>query len=977
MIYAFENFELDTKLYELRRDGKPCRMEPQVFDMLLYIVENRDRVVTKNDLFDHIWKNRVVTDSALASRLKAVRATLGDRGRDQRLIKTLHGRGFRFVGNVTEQEKGSIQGEASSPTRAQVETSPPATTALPGRETQQSALLSGLATAKSGARQIVFITGDAGFGKTTLLRSFIAALAQDEPVYVAHGQCLEHHGAGEAYMPILEAIARLCSEDDVSAFAEIMAQRAPTWTTQMPGLCESGKVNTQAQQRGGTQDRMLREMVETLEVFTSQHTLVLVLEDIHWSDPSTIDLVVRVAMRTDRAQLMVVATFRPANLKSRQSLYSTVKTLIVREHSREVALSTLDEASVDQFLDDRFNHAKLPPQVRNVLYQRTGGHPLFTRNVVEQWVSDGTFVKNDGTWKLSVNLEELTRGVPDNLRLFIEQFIEELEAMDRLLLEGAAVRGCEFTTAEVAAVLDQSEEDIESRCSVLASQGRWIHASGVEEWPTGQISSVYTFAHDLYQEVLYDLVPLGQRGRIHRTIGERLESAYGDKAVDKAVELANHFVQGRVPEKAVEYLRLSASKSLNRNAPREAITVLRKALDLVPRLTDETDRANQELDLQLMLAPALISLEGVGSKDAEGAFERARALCDMLKKEDKLQQVLYGMGAMYEVRGEFNRSQSLMAERMKLPSIEKDDLLRLETHELLACSLFHQGQFDLSLKHAKEGISRFDTNRHSIMAPAYGENPGISCFYWAALDLLLKGSISQAFQLLQEGIKMSQDSDQQYSLATAYVQAATFHQIMRDVEGTLKWAELAGKNGAQQGYVLRVAMGLVLQGWGQVMAGDTEEGIENLEKGIEDTRVTGACMDRPYFLGLLAEAYTVASRYDEGLRIVDEALIETEDRIHFFYASELHRLRGALLLELTEGKFQDQAESSFNQALTVAHERGAKLMELRVTTSLARLLRDRGDHDRASVMLEEVISGFVDVKDTPDLCEARRLMKSL
>ena len=185
MIYAFENFELDTKLYELRRDGQPCRMEPQVFDMLLYIVENRDRVVTKNDLFDHIWKNRVVTDSALASRLKAVRATLGDRGRDQRLIKTLHGRGFRFVGNVTEQEKGSIQGDTSSPTGAQVETSPPASTALPGRETQQSVLLSGLASAKSGARQIVFITGDAGFGKTTLLRSFIAALAQDESVYVA------------------------------------------------------------------------------------------------------------------------------------------------------------------------------------------------------------------------------------------------------------------------------------------------------------------------------------------------------------------------------------------------------------------------------------------------------------------------------------------------------------------------------------------------------------------------------------------------------------------------------------------------------------------------------------------------------------------------------------------------------------------------------------------------------------------------
>lgn len=977
MIYAFENFELDSKLYELRRDGKPCRMEPQVFDMLLYILENRDRVVTKNDLFDHIWKNRIVTDSALTSRLKAVRAVLGDGGRDQRLIKTLHGRGFRFVGHVIEHEDGSAKTAGGPPEKGHVQASTPVTTVPPGRKEQQSELLSMLTSAKGGERQIVFITGDAGLGKTTLLRSFIAALAQDESVYVAHGQCLEHHGSGEAYMPILEAVARLCGEENTPAIADIVSQLAPTWAQQMPGLGQNGDVSVQGSQRGGTQDRMLREMVEVLEAFSSLHTLVLVLEDIHWSDPSTIDLVVRLAMRADKAQLMVVATFRPANLKSRQSLFSTLKTLVVREHGREIVLDALDEASVGQFLDHRFNRAKLPPEVRNALYQRTGGHPLFTRNVVEQWVADGALVESDGTWQLTANPEQLAQVVPDNLKLFIQQFIEELAAQDRNLLEAAAVRGREFSTAEIATVLDQTEEDIELRCSRLAGRGRWIHASGVKEWPNGQISSLYAFAHDLYQEVFYELVPPGQRGRIHRTIGERLESVYGDQAAGKAGELANHFVHGRVPEKAVEYLRLSASTSLDRSAPREATAALRKALDLVPGLGSETARAQQELDLQQMLATSLIALEGVGSKSAEQAYERARALSDLLGENSKTQEVLYGMGAMYEVRGDFNRSQSLMNERLELPSIEKDSLLQVETHELLACSLFHQGQLALSLKHAKEGMSRFDTNRHSVIAPAYGENPGISCAFWAALDLLLTGDETEASVLLQKGIEMSQLSDQQYTLATAYAQAATFHQITRDVGATLKWAELAGETGAQLGYALRVAMGLVFKGWAQAISGDVDGGVTNLKHGIDGARITGACMDRPYFLGLLAEAHTAASQYDEGLDAVDEALADIEDRTLFFYASELHRLRGTLLLGSKGKKYKDQAESSFRQALTVAREQGAKLLELRASTSLARFVGNQGDRDQALTLLEGAVAVLGNPKDSPDLREARELMESL
>ena len=664
MIYTFEDFELDTQLYELRRSGEPCRMEPQVFDILLYLVENRDRVVTKNDLFEHIWKDRFVSDSALSSRLKAARATLGDGGREQRLIKTVHGRGFRFIGHVAEQphmaknkkELNKVVEKAIAGRYYQAEVD---ITAPIGREQQLASMLASLDDAQTGRRQIIFLTGEAGFGKTTLVGSFVNALADDQSIRIAHGQCLEHYGQGEAYMPILEALSRICREDDDKKVISLLSERAPTWIAQMPGFGDVDIHEVERHLRGGTQDRMLREIVEALETLAADQTLVFVLEDIHWSDPSTIDLVTRLAARTDQTRLMVVATYRPADLKDRdQSMCRALQTLVIRERAQEIPLDTLNEESVRQYLDQRFRQTSLSAELAVGLYTRTNGNPMFMCNVIEHWINEGLLVEEDKAWQLKVTTDQLTQEVPHNLRQFIEQFFYTLDSLDQLILQVAAVRGSEFTCAEIATAINKSEQDVEAHCVALAQTGRWIQSRGVVEWADGTISSGFAFNHDLYQEVIYELVPIAQRIRIHRDIGELLEKAYGSESSEKAVELANHFVQGRVFTKAVHYLRLSASQALNRIAPREAVNSLRRAIELLPRSQDANDRANQELTLQILLAPPLIAIEGVGSRGAEAAFMRARELCEELEDQAKLQQVLYGMGAMYEVRGEFSRSQA-------------------------------------------------------------------------------------------------------------------------------------------------------------------------------------------------------------------------------------------------------------------------------------------------------------------------------
>jgi DNA-binding winged helix-turn-helix (wHTH) protein/type II secretory pathway predicted ATPase ExeA/tetratricopeptide (TPR) repeat protein len=978
MIYVFEDLELDTRLFELRRDGEPCRIEPQVFDVLLYLIENRDRIVTKDDLFGHVWKDRFVSDSALSSRLKAARAAIGDRGSQQRLIKTIHGRGFRFVGDVSEKAAAAGAPPPAMASDNRVEVAEAERPAAPvGRRRELKALGAALDTAKTGRRQVVFVTGEAGFGKTTLLHAFLDTIA-DGSLRLAHGQCLEHHGAGEAYMPILEALGRLCREDPDQQVLNLLSERAPTWMAQMPWYGgEPDADDTQNQLRGGTQNRMLREMVEALEALAVETPLLLVLEDIHWSDPSTVDLLTWLAARTDEARLMVVATYRPADLKAGlQSLSSAVQTLIVRERGQEIPLDVLDEASIADYLAQRFEAATFPPELASALHQRTHGNPLFMENVVEHWIADGSLINDTGAWRLTVEPYQLTRAVPPNLKQFIEQFIEELEPQDHAILAAAAVAGPEFTTVELAAATESPEQDAESRCATLAQRGRWIRTRDVAEWPDGTVSSAFAFNHDLYHEVLYEGVPAGQRVSMHRRIGERLESAYGNERAQNAGELARHFVAGRTIPKAIEYLRLAAGQALRRVAPREAIVALRKALELVPRLPTEGERDRTELALQIMLAPPLIATEGVGSANAEAAYKRARELCDCVQEQSELQHVLYGMGAMYEVRGEFTTSEALMHERLELPSQGDDDLLRVETHELLACSLFHQGEFGSALEQADAGIRMADLTQHSITAPAFGENPGISCQYWAGLALWFTGHPEQALDRIRAGIEQSENPDQHYALSTAYAQAAVLHQLMRDVDETTRWAELTESIGNKQGYALRTAMGRILGGWAKAMKGDTPAGIDALIRGIGEAQAIGADMDRAYFLGLLAEAYYAAGQAQAGLDAINLALSALHGRTHFFYAAELYRLQG-LLLQKAPDTGSARAEAAFQQALDVARAQSALTMELRAATSLAQLWCNLGRQDEEAGLLENVLDKFEPGLDTRDLRDARELLQAL
>jgi DNA-binding winged helix-turn-helix (wHTH) protein len=413
MIYAFGDCTLNVVLYELRRNGEVLHVEPQVFDVLLYLLRHRLEVVSREELLEAVWGDGFVTEATLNSRIMAVRKAIGDDGRTQQLIKTVRGRGFRFVGAVEERDElhthnertDADEDEAGESTTIVGLSSPASTDALNtlptfGRATEMRHLRQRLKLSLAGQRQLIFLTGEAGIGKTTLLQTLLAEAKTQGELWVLQGQCLDQHGVGEPYMPLLSALGQLCREPHGDRVTALLMQCAPTWLVQMPSLVGQAELELLQQRTlGATRERMLREMVETLETMSAERALLLVLEDLHWSDHATLDLLSWLARRPEAARLMMIGTYRPADAAAGgHPLRALAQELRIRGYCAELALSSLSDQAISEYLQARFPGLEDVHQLAAVVHRRTGGNPLFMYHIVEAWCDAGHLSPAESSW---------------------------------------------------------------------------------------------------------------------------------------------------------------------------------------------------------------------------------------------------------------------------------------------------------------------------------------------------------------------------------------------------------------------------------------------------------------------------------------------------------------------------------------------------------------------------------------------------
>ncbi|HEX2180121.1 MAG TPA: AAA family ATPase [Actinomycetota bacterium] len=921
MVYTFEDFELDTELYELRRNGDRVPVEPQVFDVVHYLVRNRNRVVSKQELFENVWNTRFVTESALTSRIKAARRALGDAGREQRLIGTVHGRGYRFLGLV-EETGTPPAGRRAAP---EARTEPSATGPMVGRKAELEHLLALQAEALAGRGRAVAVLGEAGIGKTTTIQAFVEQARSRHGVLVATGRCLEHQGPSEPYMPLLNALDELCRAGR-SQLVGTVSRFAPNWLLEMPWLVDDDELGKLAARTvGNTRARMLREFVEVVRAVSQLHPFLLVVEDLQWSDPSTLDALNALVRSGPAARLLVVCSCRTAGGDAEDNpAEALLQELELRSLCDVLTLQPLSAEEVNQFLALRLGETRLEEGASRVLLQRSDGNPLFLQMLVDDYLGpEGTGDRGG----LAGPAGPAGR-IPQTLKRLVGRRLAGMDRRKRGVLDGAAVAGVEVSPGLLARALEETEEEVEAVCRELAETSQLLRRN--QPGNGSPAGADFAFAHAVYQEVVYDQLPSARRRRLHGAVGSALVASYGSRAPERAGELAYHFTRAGDDRQAVDYLRIAAGQALRRYAYREAEGLLRSALELLPGM-DRAERPEAEAGLRDMLALALIMLHGWAHPEAESLLNEALELAEAIGSPDLQSLLLYHLAAVYENRGEHEKSKQVLEKRLRLLPAFTDPTSLLESHELLACSLFHKGEFEKSLAHADEGSQLYDPQLHlGLTAATLGENLGVCCQSWAALDLWYLGDPDRARQRMAAALNLAEGPEHRYCLGLTEQRAAILHQLLGEPQVVLDRASRTIELGAQQGHEVAVATGHILSGWARAALGEPAEGVAELRSGLESYQAAGSRIGLPYFLGLLAEALLTAGSASGALAAAEQALAIVGDR-GYSHESELLRLRALALLRLGRN---EAAEADLRRAVEVARGQRASSLERRVTETM-------------------------------------------
>jgi DNA-binding winged helix-turn-helix (wHTH) protein len=566
----FPPFRLDLVnqcLWRRRATGDDERilLPPRAFDVLRYLVAHASRLVTQEELLEAVWQDTYVQPEVLRNHVFTIRRVLGDSPTQPQFVETLPRRGYRFIAAVSDRTVAEPPGPTSS-----------ALAPMVGREPALEALRGYLRQAVRGQRQLVFVTGEAGIGKTTLVEAFQRQVLADVPgVRIGCGQCLEGYGGRETYYPMLEALGQLCHGAAGATVVQTLASQAPTWMVQFPALLtRDHRDMLQRELLGATRERMLREINGALETLTSDSPLLLVFEDLQWVDHATVDLLAALARGRAPAHLLLLGTYRSEDVAlADHPLQALTAELLVHRLCHELPLEPLGEPDVTAYLAAAAAGAAVPEGLAGLVHERSEGNPLFMVAVLDDLTERGLLARATGRWQLRVPLEDIDHEVPESLRRVIEARIARLSLEEQRGLEGASVAGVVFATTVSTVATDLDQDAFEDLCARLARRQQIVRAAGTQPFPDGSVSSRYEFTHALF----------AQRPR------------------DVAPELAHHFEAGAEWARAVTYLQLAAETAGRRYAPREATAILQHALAVVNNLP-EAERAVPETTMLETLA---------------------------------------------------------------------------------------------------------------------------------------------------------------------------------------------------------------------------------------------------------------------------------------------------------------------------------------------------------------------------------------
>jgi TOMM system kinase/cyclase fusion protein len=845
---------------------------------------------------------------------------------------------------------------------------PYALTPLVGRQQEMGLLLERWEQVREGLGQVVMLGGEAGIGKSRLVQEIKSHLA-GEPHAQLECQCSPYHQTS-AFHPVIELLQRMLHVQPEDSPAEKLARLQSALAAVSPSdpdmVSRLAALLSLSMPEGGPRPPASpqRERQKSLEALlgvilgqAADQPALFIVEDVHWADPSTLEVLTLLVDGAATARVLILLTSRP-EFRPPWGF---------RAHVTPVTLGRIPRAQVEAMVAHVAGNKALPPEVQHQLVSKTDGVPLFVEELTKMVLESRLLREGEDRYELTDPLPPL--AIPTTLRDSLQARLDRLAEVKQVAQLGA-IFGREFSYELLQAISPLDEPTLQEGLARLV-EADLLYRRGVPPHVS------YAFKHALIQEAAYESLLKRTRQEYHRRIAQVLVERFPETVETQPELLARHFTEAGLGATAVGYWQRAGLRGIQRSAYVEAISDLTRGLEVLETLPETPERALQELSLQTTLGPALMATRGFGAPEVQRAYARARELCRQAGETAPLFPVLRGLATFYIVRAETRTAHELAGELLRLAERAQDPAMLVEAYSMLGTTAFYLGDIAAARGHLEQAEALYDPRQHRAHAFLdVGTDPGVLGLIYAAHVLWLLGHPDQALARSRRAVALAQDLSHSFSLAYALDFAAFFHRLRREERAAQEQAEAAMALSTAQGFPLWLAIAMTLRGGALAAQGQAAEGIAQMRRGLAAFQATGAEVGRPYFLALLAEGEAGAGTADERLSILDEALAAVRKTGERWYEAELLRLKGEVALVRAPRDVAD-AEASFQEALAIARRQQARTLELRAAMSLGRLWRQQGKPREARDLLAPVYGWFTEGLDTADLREARALLDGL
>jgi len=857
-----------------------------------------------------------------------------------------------------------ILGESAAQSRLDV-ASATGLTPLVGRDAEMTLLLERWAQSRDGMGQVVLLSGEAGIGKSRLVEG-LRERAYSEGATRIVFRCSPYHQNSALY-PVIDHLQRFLHwhrddapearldklEQALQTSRLPLADVVPLFAALLSVLLSEHypPLNLTPQlQRQKTQEALVAWLLEE----TERQPVLAVWEDLHWADPSTLDVLSLVLEQVPTARMLTLLTYRPEF----RPPWST------RSHQMQVTLGRLGRPQAEAMLASLTGGKSLPADVVEQVLAKTDGVPLFVEESVKMILESGLVREDAGHYVLTGPLPPL--AIPSTLHDSLMARLDRLSTA-RELAQLGAVLGREFSYELLQAVALVDEATLQQGMSQLVD-AELVYQRGLPP------RSRYVFKHALIQDAAYQSLLKSTRQQYHQRIAQVLATQLPEIAETQPELVAHHYTEAGLSAQAMSYWQRAGQQAIERSANLEAINHLTKGLELLKALPETTERTQQELTLRIALGAPLMATKGYGAEEVAQCYTRAWELSRQVRESPQLFQALCGLHRFYLLRAELQPARELGGQLLSLAQRGQDPALLLEAHRTLGQTFFWLGEFPIAQVHIEQGMALYDPERRHFHAFLYGRDPGVDCYSYASVVLWCLGYPDQALKRKNEVLTLAQELSHPFSLASAFGFAGFLHTLRREGQASQEQAEATMALATEQDFAHWLAHGMIFRGW--ALAEQGEEGTAQIRQGIDAWRAAGDELARPCCLALLAEACAKEGQAEEGLSALAEALAVVHKTGERVYEAELYRLKGALLLARSTRQTAE-AEACFHQALNIARHQQAKSWELRAAMSLSRLWQRLGKRAEAHQLLAEIYGWFTEGFDTADLQEAKALLAEL